>query len=247
MEFGPDVAVHDLGPDISPRDLAAQDQELDVWGADVAAKDLPPSWDGPFCGNGKKDSAEACDGSDLGGKTCVSEKFSGGKLACSACKLDTSGCTWVVTSEALPEAVAATTDAQGNSYVVGSFKNGFKWGTLTLKAATVEMFVVKLDPNGKVLWASGSTSLNSTSLSKSNAGAHAVALDSTGHVTVVGLFMGKVLVGASQINGTGNNYSDVFVARWDTGGTFVKFGPTMLPGVSSNKMSFLWKVLASGP
>lgn len=47
------------------------------------------------CGNGIKESGEECDGSDLGGATCVSLGFTGGTLACDAnCRFDLSACTW---------------------------------------------------------------------------------------------------------------------------------------------------------
>lgn len=49
-----------------------------------------------WCGNGVKDGVEACDGTDLGGKTCASFGFDVGTLACTAsCGFDTSGCVGV--------------------------------------------------------------------------------------------------------------------------------------------------------
>ncbi len=45
------------------------------------------------CGNGAVEPGEACDGGDLGGKTCESEGFGGGGLTCTPdCTLDTSNC-----------------------------------------------------------------------------------------------------------------------------------------------------------
>jgi hypothetical protein len=45
------------------------------------------------CGNGALDVGEACDGTNLGGKTCGSLGFSGGTLACnSTCTLNTNHC-----------------------------------------------------------------------------------------------------------------------------------------------------------
>jgi len=45
------------------------------------------------CGNGTLDEMEPCDGANLGGKTCVTEGYGSGQLACSpACVLDESGC-----------------------------------------------------------------------------------------------------------------------------------------------------------
>jgi hypothetical protein len=49
---------------------------------------------GPGCGNGIREGDEDCDGSDLGGQSCISLGFDGGFLSCSPdCTLDTSGCT----------------------------------------------------------------------------------------------------------------------------------------------------------
>lgn len=50
---------------------------------------------GPSCGNGVRESGEACDGDDLGGRSCVSQGFDEGELACNpaTCRLNTSGCT----------------------------------------------------------------------------------------------------------------------------------------------------------
>jgi hypothetical protein len=49
----------------------------------------------PLCGNGKIDSGEDCDGTNLGGKTCKDFGFTGGTLVCKStdCTFDTSGCT----------------------------------------------------------------------------------------------------------------------------------------------------------
>jgi aqualysin 1 len=48
----------------------------------------------PVCGNGIRESGEACDGSQLGGQTCTGLGFGGGTLSCSAsCAYNTSACT----------------------------------------------------------------------------------------------------------------------------------------------------------
>lgn len=45
------------------------------------------------CGNGTLDSGEECEGSNLNGKTCLTQGFQSGTLSCSAtCTLDTTGC-----------------------------------------------------------------------------------------------------------------------------------------------------------
>jgi len=48
----------------------------------------------PRCGNGRRDSGEACDGADLGGTSCLDLGYDDGTLACrSDCTYDESGCT----------------------------------------------------------------------------------------------------------------------------------------------------------
>ncbi len=44
------------------------------------------------CGDGVKNQGEACDGTDLGGLTCIDLGFFDGELACADCQLDKSSC-----------------------------------------------------------------------------------------------------------------------------------------------------------
>ena len=61
------------------------------------ADDVATALDGgglPACGDDAINVAgEQCDGTDLGGETCVTLGFAGGSLACASCLLDTSACT----------------------------------------------------------------------------------------------------------------------------------------------------------
>jgi hypothetical protein len=71
-----------------------QDACLD-WGAPVSCPGGCQSGKciGPVvCGNGKIEGGEACEGSDFGGQTCLSQGFSAGQLACAACQISTAGC-----------------------------------------------------------------------------------------------------------------------------------------------------------
>jgi len=47
-----------------------------------------------FCGNGNLETGEACDGSNLGGQTCVGlgQGYIGGTLGCSSCQFETTDC-----------------------------------------------------------------------------------------------------------------------------------------------------------
>jgi hypothetical protein len=60
---------------------------------DIGADEYDGDASSAVCGNGVKEGAEACDGSDFGGQTCASFGYTGGSLACNGCTIDTSGCT----------------------------------------------------------------------------------------------------------------------------------------------------------
>jgi len=62
------------------------------------------------CGDGHRDGAEACDGSELGASSCQSLGFRSGLLRCTGtCQLDSSGCTGAPSS--CGDGVLATTEA----------------------------------------------------------------------------------------------------------------------------------------
>ena len=88
---------------------------------------------GPVCGDGTIEGTEACDGADLGGKTCkaVVGKPATGTLACtSSCTFDTSGCHWcgdgyLDPGEECDDANATNGDGCENCVVVCVY--GYKW------------------------------------------------------------------------------------------------------------------------
>ena len=45
------------------------------------------------CDNGMIDPGEDCDGTELGGRTCITQGFQSGTLACKVCTIDTTGCS----------------------------------------------------------------------------------------------------------------------------------------------------------
>jgi len=66
------------------------------------------------CGNGFIDGAEDCDGSDLGGQTCVGLGYDGGTLSCKAdCTFDLSGC-----SEEAPFPTGLSSPPSEKTYVI---------------------------------------------------------------------------------------------------------------------------------
>lgn len=73
----------DLGknPDIAPPDIQVPDiAPPDSLVPDMGQPDFPVPDQGPKCGNGKLESGEDCDGSNLNGKTCQSLNFTTGTL-----------------------------------------------------------------------------------------------------------------------------------------------------------------------
>ncbi len=76
--------------------------------------DLSGCQEAPKCGNGDLEGTEDCEADDLGGKTCVTQGFAGGALACAAgCTFDTSGC-W-----------ATRFDASGDTII--DHQTGLEW------------------------------------------------------------------------------------------------------------------------
>ena len=191
-------------------------------------------WDHPIMG-GRKDTTDsvAVDGSnnviiggsfegstDVGGATITSP---GGVTEMDAyiTKYASNGThTWsrVFGAAGSPERVRAIgTDSAGNTYVTGEFYAPVTFGSTTLTSAGgYDSFVLKLDPNGNVSWATrlgGPTDDLAT----------AIAVAGDGTVTVHGTFTGTASFASATGGGTQSLTSagnaDVFVGRWTAGGS----------------------------
>ncbi len=83
--------------------------------ADCLAFDTTGCTAGVDCGNGVIDDGETCDGTELGGATCVTQGFEAGTLACASnCgAFDTSGCTGGQEGPEIRECGAAVTPTTG--------------------------------------------------------------------------------------------------------------------------------------
>jgi hypothetical protein len=84
------------GTDLAGEDCVSQGFTGGTLGclADCTGFDTSGCTGGPVCGDNIAEGTEACDGTDLADKNCVSQGFTGGTLACTAnCTFDTSGCT----------------------------------------------------------------------------------------------------------------------------------------------------------
>lgn len=167
----------------------------------------------PRCGDGEINGDDQCDGEQLGGKSCKSLGLAGGELSCGQdCKLDTSGCSWSFSAGSVADELgrALALDAQGNSYVAGSFTGPMVLGSTTLiSRGDRDILVARLDPGGKVRWAAA---LGGASRDVANA----VSLDGTGNLLVTGYFSGSARFGSVTLSSRGGK--DVFVARLDPQG-----------------------------
>jgi len=107
------------------------------------------------------------------------------------------------------------TDANGNVYVTGSFQSSsitFGTTTLTNTGSNADIFIVKYDPSGTVIWAksAGGTGFDT---------GQSISTDTSGNVVVSGSFSSPSItfVTTTLINSGGG--SDVFVVKYDSSGT----------------------------
>ncbi len=105
-------------------------------------------------------------------------------------------------------------DAQGNTYVTGSFVNNIRLGNLTLTTGVSgqrrDAIVVKYSPSGVVLW----------TRQFSNCYSGGLGLDAAGNLYVAGTFTGSLTVGSTTLTSTGGSSdSDVFLVKYDSQGT----------------------------
>ncbi len=103
-------------------------------------------------------------------------------------------------------------DRVGNVYITGSFRGTAIFGSTTLTSGGVrDIFVIKLDSNGNVLWARdmgrGSSLFNDV---------YGIAVDDAHNVYTTGFFQGTATFSTTASTSAG--LGDVFVVKQDSGG-----------------------------
>ena len=103
-------------------------------------------------------------------------------------------------------AYGVATDLSGNVYTVGSYEGTATFGTTQLtNSGLKDIFVVKYDAQGTVLWAkkAGGTTTDE---------GLAVAVDGSGNCYITGYFMGTAAFGSTNL--TSANGKNIFIAKY---------------------------------
>jgi PKD repeat protein len=113
---------------------------------------------------------------------------------------------------------AICTDSSGNIYVTGFFTGTVSFGDFLLDAGGLTgIFVAKLDSSGTWLWATQSTGF----VEPPHIQGSDICVDSNGNVYVTGVFIETVMFGSYGPFVSHGGGEDVFVAKLDSGGTWV--------------------------
>jgi uncharacterized delta-60 repeat protein len=110
---------------------------------------------------------------------------------------------------------AVAFDANGNAVVVGTFTSVANIAGASLTSAgRSDLFVVKLDPVGGLIWGNSAGG-------KGFDVATDVAVDAAGNIVVVGSFERSItnFFGASVTNSSVSSYADIFVAKFNSAGS----------------------------
>lgn len=104
-------------------------------------------------------------------------------------------------------------DIAGNIYVTGIYSDSAIFGGTTLNGnGGTEIFIVKYDPNGNLVWARTAGGL------KTDDGS-GIALDGLGHLYVAGRFDSAAIFGSTNLLSAGGY--DAFLAKYDTSGNLI--------------------------
>jgi hypothetical protein len=103
-------------------------------------------------------------------------------------------------------------DAHGNIYVAGTYVGKTHFGGTELSANGRDIFIVKYDPQGKVVWAKSVGGFGDDF-------GNALAVDKDGNCILAGSFVGKIAFGPDTLISHGMH--DMFVAKFDSKGTSI--------------------------
>jgi hypothetical protein len=113
------------------------------------------------------------------------------------------------------QANSVTTDVFGNVYITGNFGGNIIFGSTTLSCSSyTDIFLVKYDANGNVIWAKSAGGA-------SNDVATSVTTDISGNIYITGSFNSLTIsFGNTTLTNT-NGFSDIFIAKYDSSGNVI--------------------------
>ena len=104
---------------------------------------------------------------------------------------------------------AIAADEHGNSYVTGTFFGKCTFGDIELSAEGRDIYIVKYDPLGNVLWAERAGG-------RADDFANAIALDKDGNFYLCGSFAQQIIFGKDTLIAKGMH--DLFIAKYNSKG-----------------------------
>ncbi len=113
--------------------------------------------------------------------------------------------------------ISIAVDGNGNSYVTGHFQSSsITFGTDTLtNAGGSDMFVVKYDASGNVVWAKSAVGNGDDS-------GNGIALDGNGNTYVTGnFFSSSITFGSTTLTNAGAGWDDMYIVKYDASGNVV--------------------------
>ena len=108
---------------------------------------------------------------------------------------------------------AICTDINGNIYITGVAEPNATFGPYTLYTGWADIFIVKYDSNGNVIWA-----INEGS-DIGQEGGYGICTDEFGNCYITGVFRGSAYFGGNSV--VSNGGKDIFIAKYDTNGNVI--------------------------
>ncbi|TNE50414.1 MAG: hypothetical protein EP343_08085 [Deltaproteobacteria bacterium] len=169
-------------------------------------------------------------GAIYSGSTFGSLTFSaGGSREAFVAKIDGNGTWQWVTGgggSSSDYAYGIALDSNGNVYTTGYFNNAATFGTFSLSSAgNADIFVAKLDNNGKWLWVKQAGG-------KQYDVGYGIDVDASGNVYITGVFQEEVSFGSTTLTSSGQG-SYIYAARLDTSGNWLGAVATTSKGTSN--------------
>ncbi len=113
---------------------------------------------------------------------------------------------------------AITSDANGNIYLSGDFKDSLIFGTYILNANNrQDIFLAKYDSSGNVIWAKQTT----VPSSNSQGDVGSIITDGSGNIYLTGYFMDTISFGSNSIYNNNAGKRGIFLAKYNSLGSAV--------------------------